>query len=117
MIIGMKNAKYLVLLLAKVYHGFYKGDVSFISDCMIEDVRDKSPMTTLYCGMTASKVSMGGSALKVVNSNPFDNTGIMKALNMHMLAYLNLAKASMLPQLKESDQDAIDLLFKNGLGS
>jgi uncharacterized lipoprotein YddW (UPF0748 family) len=37
-----------------VYHNFYTGDPSFISDCTIENVRDKNPMTTLYCGMMAS---------------------------------------------------------------
>ena len=37
-----------------VYHTFYTKDVSFISDCTIENVRDKNEKTTLYCGMTAS---------------------------------------------------------------
>ena len=44
----------LDIVFPMVYHNFYTGDVSFISDCMIEDVRDKNPMTTLYCGMTGS---------------------------------------------------------------
>ncbi|KAA6315801.1 hypothetical protein EZS27_033793, partial [termite gut metagenome] len=36
------------------YHNFYTEDVSFISDCTIENVRDKNPMTTLYSGLIAS---------------------------------------------------------------
>lgn len=44
----------LDIVFPMVYHTFYTGDVSFISDCTIENVRDKNPMTTLYCGMTAS---------------------------------------------------------------
>jgi len=44
----------LDIVFPMVYHNFYTGDVSFISDCMIEDLRDKNQMTTLYCGMTAS---------------------------------------------------------------
>jgi hypothetical protein len=44
----------LDIVFPMVYHNFYTGDVSFISDCMIEDVRDKNPMTTLYCGMSGS---------------------------------------------------------------
>ena len=44
----------LDIVFPMVYHGFYTGDVSFITDCTIENVRDKNPMTTLYCGMTAT---------------------------------------------------------------
>ena len=44
----------LDIVFPMVYHTFYTGDVSFISDCTIENVRDKNPMTTLYCGMMAS---------------------------------------------------------------
>ena len=156
----------LDIVFPMVYHNFYTGDVSFISDCMIEDVRDKNPMTTLYCGMTgsnspvmfesmdralnngaegiaiftirslrspeirkkfkayadsarasraASKVNLGVSVLKAVNTNPFENTGIMNAVNMHMLAYLSMANASMLPELKNTDQATIDLVLKNAL--
>ena len=32
----------------------YTGDASFISDCTVENARDKNDMTTLYCGMTAT---------------------------------------------------------------
>ena len=41
----------LDIVFPMVYHTFYTGDVSFISDCTIENVRDKNPATTLYCGM------------------------------------------------------------------
>ena len=156
----------LDIVFPMAYHNFYTGDVSFISDCMIEDVRDKNPMTTLYCGMTgsnsqvmfesmdaalnngaegisiftirslrspeirakfkayadsarasraASKANTGVSVHKVANANPFENTGIMNAVNMHMRAYLSMANASMLPELKNTDQATIDLVFKNAL--
>jgi Uncharacterized protein conserved in bacteria len=41
----------LDIVFPMVYHNFYTEDVSFISDCTIENVRDKNPMTTLYCGL------------------------------------------------------------------
>ena len=41
----------LDIVFPMVYHNFYTEDISFISDCMIEDVRDKNPKTTLYCGL------------------------------------------------------------------
>lgn len=44
----------LDIVFPMVYHTFYTGDVSFISDCTIDNVKQKNPMTTLYCGMTAS---------------------------------------------------------------
>jgi uncharacterized lipoprotein YddW (UPF0748 family) len=44
----------LDLVFPMVYHTFYTGDVSFISDCTIENVQTKNPATTLYCGMMAS---------------------------------------------------------------
>jgi hypothetical protein len=44
----------LDIVFPMVYHNFYTGDVSFISDCTIDNVKTKNPMTTLYCGMTAT---------------------------------------------------------------
>ena len=44
----------LDIVFPMVYHTFYTGDASFISDCTVENVRDKNDMTTLYCGMTAT---------------------------------------------------------------
>ena len=41
---------------------------------------------------------------KAVNTNPFENTGIMNAVNLHMLAYLSKANALILPELKKTDQ-------------
>ena len=156
----------LDIVFPMVYHNFYTGDVSFISDCTIENVRDKNPMTTLYCGMTASnspimfecmdealnngargisiftigslrspeirerfkayadsarasraasKVNPVVSEHKVVNINPFEKTGIMNAVNLHMMAYLSMAKASMQPELKKTDQATIGLVSKNAL--
>jgi hypothetical protein len=156
----------LDIVFPMVYHNFYTGDLSFISDCMIEDLRDKNPMTTLYCGMTASNspimfdcmdsafnngaegisiftvnglrspeiraefkayadnarasrsASKGKAKVsvpKVVNANPFENTGIMNGVNMHMVAYLSMVNASKLPGLKQSDQEAMEGLFRSAL--
>ncbi len=44
----------LDIVFPMVYHNFYTEDISFISDCTIENVRDKNPNTTLYCGMMAT---------------------------------------------------------------
>ncbi|MDR0938046.1 MAG: hypothetical protein LBN29_01655 [Mediterranea sp.] len=43
----------LDIVFPMVYHNFYTGDPSFIADCTTENVRDKNPMTTLYCGIMA----------------------------------------------------------------
>ncbi|MDH6306439.1 hypothetical protein M2459_003163 [Parabacteroides sp. PF5-5] len=48
----------LDIVFPMVYHNFYTEDVSFISDCTIENVKDKNPNTTLYCGMMASNGPM-----------------------------------------------------------
>jgi len=45
----------LDIVFPMVYHNFYTGDVSFISDCTLENVRDKNQGTTLFCGMMASE--------------------------------------------------------------
>jgi hypothetical protein len=156
----------LDIVFPMVYHNFYTGDISFISDCTIENMRDKNPMTTLYCGMTgtngpmmfkcmdealdngaegiaiftvgslrspeirgkfktyadsarASRAATRGiklvSARKVVNTNPFENEGIMNGVNMHILAYLSLAKALKLPELKKTDQSTTELVSRNAL--
>lgn len=44
----------LDIVFPMVYHNFYTGDISFIEDCTIDNVKQKNPMTTLYCGMTAT---------------------------------------------------------------
>lgn len=44
----------LDIVFPMVYHTFYTEDVSFISDCTMENARDKNEMTALYCGMTAT---------------------------------------------------------------
>lgn len=41
----------LDIVFPMVYHNFYTEDISFISDCTIENVQTKNPVTTLYCGM------------------------------------------------------------------
>ena len=156
----------LDIVFPMVYHNFYTGDLSFISDCTIENVRDKNPMTTLYCGMTASnspvmfkcinaalnngaegvaiftvgslrspeirqkfksyadsarlsraelKKNAVVAVTRVVNTNPFENKGIMNAVNLHMLASLSLAKASKLPELKKTDPATLKLVSKGAL--
>ena len=52
---------------------------------------------------------------RVVNTNPLENKGIMNAVNLHMLAYLSLAKASKLPELKNTDQATLKLVSKGAL--
>ncbi|MDR2118048.1 MAG: family 10 glycosylhydrolase [Tannerellaceae bacterium] len=44
----------LDIVFPMVYHNFYTGDVSFISDCTVDNLKTKNPATTLYCGMMAS---------------------------------------------------------------
>lgn len=156
----------LDIVFPMVYHNFYTGDVSFISDCTIENVRDKNPMTTLYCGMTGSNgavmfkcmdaalkngakgvaiFTVGSlrsaeirkqfktyadsarlsrtesgkhplvAAARTVNTNPFDNEGIMSAVNLHILASLSLAKASRVSELKKIDPATLELVSKNAL--
>ena len=43
----------LDIVFPMIYMNFYTGDVSFISDCTIENVKTKNSMTTLYAGLTA----------------------------------------------------------------
>ena len=156
----------LDIVFPMVYHNFYTGDVSFISDCTIENVRDKNPMTTLYCGMTGSnselifecmdaalkngaegisiftinslrspdirerfkaysdsaraaraeaKLKPAVSGPKVVNTNPFENPGIMKGVNLHILASVSRAKAAKLPEMKKTDFAVIESLSKGAL--
>jgi len=44
----------LDIVFPMVYHNFYTGDVSFIEDCTIDNMTQKNPRTTLYCGMTGT---------------------------------------------------------------
>ena len=41
----------LDIVFPMVYHDFYTEDASFIADCTLENLRDKKPETTLYCGL------------------------------------------------------------------
>jgi uncharacterized protein YdbL (DUF1318 family) len=43
----------LDIVFPMIYKNFYTYDVSFISDCTIENVKTKNPMTTLFAGITA----------------------------------------------------------------
>ena len=44
----------LDIVFPMVYHNFYTEDISFISDCTIDNFLTKNPETTLYCGMMAT---------------------------------------------------------------
>jgi len=156
----------LDIVFPMVYHNFYTGDVSFISDCTIENVRDKNPNTTLYCGMMATNGQMmfdcmdealnnGAEGISIftvntlrspeiraqfkayadnaraqratgqpnpaasgrtkVNANPFENKGIMKAVDMRMKAYLSLAKAASIPEVKKAGWNKVEPLAVNAM--
>lgn len=156
----------LDIVFPMVYHNFYTGDVSFISDCTIENERDKNPMTALYCGMTGSNSELmfecmdaalnnGAEGISIftvnslrspeirqrfktyadsarasraeirpesavtvtksVNKNPFDNHGIMKGVDLHILASLSRAKAASIPELRETDFAVIESLSRGAL--
>lgn len=145
----------LDIVFPMVYHTFYTGDVSFISDCTIDNVKQKNPMTTLYCGMTASndstmflcmdealnngaegiaiftvnglrspeiraqfkaytdsvkelrsqsKINPAATGRTTVNINPFENTGIMKAIDMRMKEYIGSTDTLNLDEYKLTDQ-------------
>lgn len=145
----------LDIVFPMVYHTFYTGDVSFISDCTIDNVKQKNPMTTLYCGMTASndstmflcmdealnngaegiaiftvnglrspeiraqfkaytdsvkelrsqsKINPAATGRTTVNINPFENTGIMKAIDMRMKEYIGSTDTLNLGEYKLTDQ-------------
>lgn len=156
----------LDIVFPMVYHNYYTGDLSFISDCTIENARDKNQMTTLYCGMTATnspvmfncmdealkngakgvaiftvgglrspairskfknyadsarasraalKASPAAEPLKTVITNPFEKKGIMSAVNFRMQAYLSLAKAATLPEIRKAGQETFDRISENTL--
>ena len=156
----------LDIVFPMVYHNFYTGDISFISDCTLENVRDKNAMTTLYCGMTATNgplmfdsmdealnngakgiaiFTVGGlrspeirgkfkayadsarasrAALKgkpeapvtrVANANPFDNRGIMDAVNFRISACLSLANVYSLPDVKKTDPAVVEQLAMSSM--
>lgn len=129
----------LDIVFPMVYSNFYTEDVSFISDCTIENVRDKNPETTLYCGMMAmngpgmfesmdAALNNGAEGIAIftvgglrspevkkqfraysdsvrawraangkpvvnknakVNTNPFENAGIMKLIHEKMAKDIN----------------------------
>ncbi len=156
----------LDIVFPMVYHNFYTGDISFISDCSLENARDKNPMTTLYCGMTATNgplmfdcmdealnngakgisiFTVGGlrspeirgrfkayadsarasrAALKgkpevpltrVANANPFENKGIMDAINFRIFAYLSLANVYSLPEAKKTEPAVVERIAMSSM--
>ena len=145
----------LDIVFPMVYHNYYTGDVSFISDCTLENVRDKNDMTTLYCGMTATNgpamfdcmnaaLNNGAEGISIftigslrspeirqqfktyadsaraaratakgqlkpqitaiANPDAFQNEGIMDAMKVRMTAYISLAKACNLSEVKKANQ-------------
>lgn len=156
----------LDIVFPMVYHNFYTGDVSFIEDCTIDNVKQKNPMTTLYCGMTGSNSPVmfecmdaalnngaEGIAIFTINSlrdpdirarfkvyadsvravrattptnpaatgkttanvNPFENKGIMQAIDMRMKAYLSLAEAYRKPDIKAFGWDKLEAAATNAM--
>ncbi|MCD7916114.1 MAG: hypothetical protein LUG96_13200 [Tannerellaceae bacterium] len=154
----------LDIVFPMVYHNFYTGDVSFISDCTIDNVRDKNPNTTLYCGMMATDgdemfdcmdvaLNNGAEGIaiftvnslrspeirsrfkaytdnarerranhvfpvhsgKTVNTNPFENRGIMNAIHTRMLAYVSLGRAVGLPEMRKTSWETLEQLTTNAL--
>lgn len=149
----------LDIVFPMVYHNFYTGDVSFISDCTIENTRDKNPMTTLYCGMMVTDghdvfegmseaLNNGAEGISIftvnslrtpeirarfkaytdsvraqrasgqpnpaatgrteVNLNPFENKGIMEAVQTRMKVYISLANASKLPVVRKKGWNDVE---------
>lgn len=149
----------LDIVFPMVYHNFYTGDISFIEDCTIDNVKQKNPQTTLFCGMmsidgpgmfdcmdaalnngaegiaiftinslrspevrkkfriytdkmkslrASGKIQPEAKDYKVVKTNPFDKGNIMEAVNVRMKAYLSLAKASKLPEVRDKDWDVLE---------
>ncbi|MDR0537827.1 MAG: hypothetical protein LBH04_07295 [Tannerellaceae bacterium] len=77
----------LDIVFPMVYHNFYTGDVSFISDCTIDNVKQKNPATTLYCGMMASDgeamfdcmnaaLNNGAEGIAIFTVNSFRSDGV-----------------------------------------
>lgn len=146
----------LDIVFPMVYHNFYTGDVSFVSDCTIDNVSQKNENTTLYCGLMATdspetiesmkaafesgaegiaiftvhslrspqvrqqfkafadsmrqvrnegdKLPVNTTAMKP-NTNPFENQGIMKAVEFRMKAHISLN--NLLKNSLENDIDNI----------
>lgn len=141
----------LDIVFPMVYHNFYTENVSFISDCTIENVRDKNPQSTLYCGLMATDgpemfdcmdealnngaegiaiftigslrspeirarfkaytdsvkvirannpANPGATGRNAVNTNPFENPGIMKSVQRKMLNYLTKDETATPPPLQ-----------------
>ncbi|MCC8198162.1 MAG: family 10 glycosylhydrolase [Tannerellaceae bacterium] len=155
----------LDIVFPMVYHNFYTGDVSFISDCTIDNAKDKNPNTTLSCGMMISADSeeifdcmdaalnngAEGVAIftigslrspeirnrfkaytdsvkelrnkntypvqvsRTVNTNPFENKGIMSAIQMRMQAYISIANATRLPALEATKWETVQQVVQNPL--
>jgi hypothetical protein len=155
----------LDIVFPMVYYGFYTGDTSFISDCTIDNVKQKNAMTTLYTGMSAvngpemftsmdAALNSGaeGVAIFTVGSlrspevraqfkayadsvrtlkakgtyplataptqagvDPFANAGIMKAVDMHMQAYLSLERAMKLPAMRGQDLATVENMAINAM--
>jgi uncharacterized lipoprotein YddW (UPF0748 family) len=155
----------LDIVFPMVYYGFYTGDVSFISDCTIENVRDKNPMTTLYCGMSGvngpemfncmdaalnngaqgiaiytvkrlwspevraqfraytdsvrnlratTKINPKATGRTVVNTNPFENAGIMQAAQKRMQAFIgeNAPATLLLSEYKLVDEYGVTKCYQ-----
>lgn len=72
----------LDIVFPMVYHTFYTGDASFISDCTVENARDKNDMTTLYCGMTATDGPMMFECMDAALNNGAQGIAVFTMLGL-----------------------------------
>jgi hypothetical protein len=63
----------------------------------------------------SAKVDPEETLAKKANANPFENKGIMKAVELHIRAHLSLANAIRLPELELADKDAVESIFAGAL--
>ena len=72
----------LDIVFPMVYHTFYTGDASFISDCTVENARYKNDMTTLYCGMTATDGPMMFECMDAALNNGAQGIAVFTMLGL-----------------------------------
>ena len=81
----------LDIVFPMVYHTFYTGDASFISDCTVENVRDKNDMTCLLytSGLrhTNWKSRNESNAYDIYGTPDSDSYSVMLSL-IHIYRYL-----------------------------
>lgn len=66
----------LDIVFPMVYHNFYTEDVSFVADCTLENVCDKNPHTTLYCGLMVNNTDEVFDSMNAALSNGAEGVAI-----------------------------------------